>query len=175
MFHAPPELVNGLSVRQKRIYDFLNGMHCGVICSISPDILPHASVVYHVVNETDFSVSFLTKTGTRKYDDLIHDNHVVFIVFDEESQTVAQVTGNAYEITGPNDVNGIAARVYTNSLSSKKNGVLPIARLQAGTYTAFTIVPDQIRITSYGQPRSGDYEHMFDSIESFDLHPDRSS
>lgn len=157
-----------LSERQRRIYEFLDSNRTGVLATVDPSGEPHATVIYHTVDK-DFNVSFLTKSGTKKYDNLVRNNHVVLVVFDAVSQTVGQVIGKAVEIKDGYDINTVAAAVFMTSLKTSEGGLPPIAKLKAGEYAAFEIVPKQIRMASYARPDSGDYDKIFDSIESFEL------
>jgi len=160
-----------LTQREQRIFDFINDTQSGVIASVDPNGNPHATVVYHSINKNGLVVSFLTKTGTKKYDNLIHDNHVVLAVFDPSTQTIAQVIGRAELVKDRDEINEIAADVCLTSLSTSEGGIIPIAKLDAGEYTAFKINPAQIRMARYQRPDFGDYSKLFDSIESFELKP----
>lgn len=160
-----------MTERQQRIYDFISTNRAGVLASVDPNGEPHATVIYHAISGTDFSVSFLTKRGTKKYDNLVHNNHVVLVVFDAKDQTVAQVIGEAHELTDNDSVNDVAAAVNQTSLETSPNGIIPIAKLDAGEYTGFKIVPKQIRMAMYARPDSGDASHIFESLESFELKP----
>ena len=161
-----------MNTRQQRIYDFLSTNKAGVLASVDPDGGPHAAVVYYTIDQSDFSISFLTKTETKKYDNLIRHNHVVFVVFDQATQTVAQIFGNAIEIKDHLEVNKIAQAVSDVSLETTNNSIIPIAKLEAGDYTAFKIEPNQIRMAIYSHPQSGEYKHLFDTLESFELKTD---
>lgn len=160
---------NDMTERQRRIFDFIDSNRAGVLASVDSEDMPHATVIYHVINETDFSISFLTKKETRKYSNLIHNKHVMLVIFDATSQTVVQVVGQAHEITDSDTINAIAAAVCDASLQDSPNGIIPIAKLKAGELMAFRIKPEQIRLACYAQPGSGDYDHVFESIESFEL------
>ncbi len=160
-----------MTIREQRIFDFINDNHVGVLASVDPNNEPHATVIYHAINKEDFTVSFLTKTGTKKYDNLIRNKHVVLVVFEPVSQSVAQIIGEAHELTNADDINEVAAIINKASVEANQGKVMPIAKLEAGTYTAFKIIPFQIRMARYAHPDSNDYNHLFESIESFDLKP----
>lgn len=156
-----------LSVRQKRIYDFLSQQHIGVLSTVTPDGNPHGVVVYFVV-DPDFTIHILTKTGTRKYDNLMHNNHVLLTVFDTKMQATAQITGVAMEFSGIHTVQHVADAIYAK-LGELHKGLPPIMKLQANVFTTFTITPVQIRMALYMNSKPGSYEDMFTSVESFDL------
>lgn len=155
--------------RQQRIFDFISHHPSGVLASVDPNGEPHAAVIYHTISDEDFSVSFLTKSGTKKYDNLVRNNHVILVVFDPVSQTVAQVIGEAHELTSNDEINDVAALVSKASLETSPNRVIPIAKLDAGEYVAFRIDPKQIRMASYGRSDTAGSTGIFESIESFEL------
>lgn len=134
---------------------------------VDPDGEPHAVVVYYSLGK-DFVISFLTRNGTKKYDDLMHNDHVMLVVFEPPKQKVAQVIGKAVQVKDSYKVNEVAADILRASLDSE-SGMPPIIKLDAGEYTAFRIRPDQIRMASFASPESGDYDNVFESIESFNL------
>ncbi|MFI5270435.1 MAG: pyridoxamine 5'-phosphate oxidase family protein [Candidatus Saccharimonadales bacterium] len=161
-----------MSERQRRIFDFIKSNQTGVLASVDPNGDPHATVIYHTIDKHDFSISFLTKDHTKKYDNIIRNNHVVLVIYDASTQTVAQVIGKAKEIKNHDEINKIAASINAASLAETKYDVVPIAKLKAGNYTAFRIQPVQIRMAIYSQPRSGDYQDLFETVESFELKTD---
>lgn len=160
-----------LNERQRRIYAFLAGNRTGVLAMVDPNGEPHGVVVYYTVGDK-FVISFLTKTHTKKYDNLIRNNHVMLVVFEPSGQKVAQITGKAKEIGDNYEVNAIAEDIFKVSLDTSESGMPPLIKLDAGDYTAFKVVPDQIRMATFANPDSGDYENIFESIESFNLKED---
>ena len=160
------------SDRQRRIHDFLVEHPVGVLASVNPDGHPHAAVIYHVVDD-DFSVYFLTKVRTRKHANLTAHKQVMLTVFDASSQAVAQISGSAEELTDSYDVNEIAGRVLAACLRQGRRGLPPIAKLKAGPYTAFRIVPEQIKMAVYSRPGKDEYGEMFESLECFELFKDK--
>lgn len=160
--------VKAMSDRNQRIYDFLTDNPVGVLCTVTPDSVPHGSVIYFLTDD-DFNITFLTKAETRKHDNLMHNNKIMLTIFEPHSQAVAQVTGVAEEIEGSYDVNEVAGGILAASLKSSGPGMPPIVKLMAGPYTAFRITPKLIRMAIYSRPDPGEYEDLFESIESFEL------
>ena len=158
-----------LSERQQRIYRFLDEQHLGVLSTVTPNNDPHGAVIYYAI-EDDFTVWFLTKTRTRKSDNLLHNNHVMLTVCEPATQAVVQVLGIAIQHpTGP-AVNRVSNEIFKKMLDEEANQLPPIVKLQAGAFTTFEIKPVQIRMAVYAQPEIGDTEELFESIESFTLH-----
>lgn len=160
-----------LSQRERRIYDFLKANPAGVLSTVDPDGDPHGTVIYFDVNRS-FCVYFLTKTDTRKYDDIKRYNHVMLTVFEPKYQSVAQVTGIATEITDSTEINRIAGAAQSASLKTSRSGLPPISKLPAGEYSAFAIKPVQIRMAVYFKPGLNHPSGIFESIESFDWQRD---
>ncbi len=162
------KLSGGFSDRQERIFGFLKACPVGVLSTVTADGNPHGAVVYFTIDE-DFVVSFVTKAQTRKYDNLMHHNHVTLTVFDQQTQTTAQIIGKAVEIKDGYDINVIAGAILTASMKTSDGGLPPISKLSAGEFVGFKIKPDQIRMAVFGRPDPGDYSELFETIESFEL------
>jgi uncharacterized pyridoxamine 5'-phosphate oxidase family protein len=165
---TPTPVASEYSDRKQRIHDFLSQTAVGVLSTVNPDGEPHGVVIYFNIN-TDFGITFLTRAGTRKYDNLKHHNHLMLTVFDLRTQTTAQITGRAIEITDNYEVNQVAAGMLATSLKISEPGLPPITKLEAGDYVAFTIHPVQIRMAVYARPDPGEYTELFESIESFEF------
>ncbi|MFA5003825.1 MAG: pyridoxamine 5'-phosphate oxidase family protein [Candidatus Saccharimonadales bacterium] len=157
-----------LSDRQRRIYDFLHAHPVGVLSSVSANGEPHGVVIYFDIDKK-FNVSILTKSETRKYENLKHYNRIMLTVFESHTQTTAQITGEAIEIVGNHEINKVASAILSVSLRVSDQGAPSILKLEAGHYVAFKIKPSQIRMAVYARPDSGDYVDLFDTIESFEL------
>lgn len=156
------------SVRKRRIFDFLRNNPVGLLSTVTPDNDPHGSVVYFTPDNT-FRIYFLTKTQTRKYDNIAHNSHVMLTVFDPSALSVAQITGTAEPINENSKVNAIARSIMSAYIQIHSDGVPPIAKLNAGEYAALIIYPSLIRMATYGRPETGTYNELFESIESFEL------
>jgi general stress protein 26 len=169
--HKKAHITSALSIRQQKIYDFLASHHVGVLSTVSPNDDPHGTVIYYGLSDK-FTTCFLTESGTQKYDNIAHNDHVMLTIFGSATQTVAQIIGQAAEVTRPYEIHSIAMTIWENCIDAPSDETLPITKLQAGSYVAFKIVPVQIRMAEYSQEKYGDYTDLFDSIESFDFTTD---
>jgi hypothetical protein len=156
------------SARRQRIYDFLKSQHVAVLSTITPDNNPHGVVVYYAVDE-DLVMHIMTKTGTRKYDNMVHNDHVMLTVFEPETQTTAQFTGLAAERGGSNNINKVAGSIFGSAVQTSSSGLPPIVKLQAGAFTTFRITPIQIRMAVYARPDPGGYDTLFETLDSYEL------
>jgi hypothetical protein len=158
-----------LSERQRRIRAFLRQQDVGVLSTVTPNCDPHGVVIYYAV-EDDFTIWFLTKKGTRKNDNIEHNGYVMLTVFDPHSQTTVQISGTATEDASAAAVNKVSSLIFRRLMQNGYGQLPPIIKLQAGAFTAFAIKPAGIRMAIYSRPDPGDYDQLFESIESFDLH-----
>lgn len=161
------------SDRKKRMYQFLTENPVGVLSTLTPDGMPHGVVIYFVASK-DFVVSFLTKTGTRKYDNLIHNGRVQLTVFEPSTQAVVQLSGYAKEVADSVSINAIAGSILGVTQRAGQPGPSPLTKLEEGHFTAFNIKPYQVRMAVYARPDSGSYGDIFESVESFELEDEQS-
>jgi uncharacterized pyridoxamine 5'-phosphate oxidase family protein len=164
--HKVPKGASQFSDKRQRIYDFLISNGIAVISSVGPNNDPHGAVIYFTINR-DFTVAFITKSGTKKYDNLRHNNHVMLTVFEPHTQTTVQISGRASEMTDSSEINGIAQRILGTSLRTSDAGSPPLTKLNAGSYVAFEVEPVMVRMAVYARPDPGDYTELFETIESF--------
>jgi len=164
---SPVQRQQAFTARQQRIYAFLNEHHTGVLSSVTPDGNPHGVVVYYTIDH-DFNIHIITKTGTHKYDNLTHNENVILTVYEPTTQTTAQFTGFAVEQAGIKNINETANAIFVR-LAADNEGLPPITKLEAGTFTTFRLEPVQIRMAMYARPITGGYTELFESIESFHL------
>lgn len=154
--------------RQHRIYNFLQKNRIGVLATVDPNGDPHGATIYFAIDK-HFNISFLTKSRTKKYDNLKRNNHIMLVVSDAATQTIAQVIGKAIQLNEADEINAVAANVFLASIQTSDSGIPPVAKLNNGDYAAFRIEADQIRLASYSPPESDSINNIFESIESFEL------
>lgn len=145
---------------QAEAYDFLAKHKVGVLATVDPNGEPHAAAIYYFIDK-DFTVSFVTKTGTKKADNLQHNNHAVLLVYDAESQTTVQVTGVVTEVTDLLKVNEIFTQAIYASIDTAKATVPPLAKLNEGDYVGYRLAPKQVHMAVFGHSKPGDYSDLF--------------
>ncbi|MDB5185286.1 MAG: hypothetical protein JWN38_1094 [Candidatus Saccharibacteria bacterium] len=153
---------------ETRIYEFLDSTPVGVLSSVTPDNDPYGAAIYFGIDKK-FIVSVLTKSDTRKYDNLTHNRHVMLTVFDAITQTTVQLTGEAKEITDSSKINEIAQMNMKASMKTSDGGIPAISKIEAGAFVAFEIKPVLVRMAVYERPDAGGYDDLFESITKFEL------
>src|SRR5581483_3706735 len=166
---APNKHSDVLSDRKRRMYNFLVTNPVGVLSTVDPNGGPHGVVIFFVVDR-QLTVKFLTRTKTKKYNNLLHNDHAMLTVFEPRNQTVVQLTGKATELSDSLEVNSVAGGIAGINLEMTGSSLPPILKLEAGDFTVFRIDPVQARMAVYlySRPENGDYQYLFDSVESFD-------
>ncbi|HEX7633175.1 MAG TPA: pyridoxamine 5'-phosphate oxidase family protein [Candidatus Saccharimonadales bacterium] len=162
---------SSFSDRKQRFYDFLKENPVGVLSTVTPDCDPHGVVIYYTVDK-NFEISFLTRVGTRKHDNIKHHNHVMLTVFEPRTQTTLQLKGIAHVVKDSYEVNGIAGAILAASLKTSDAGLPPITKLEEGPYVGYRITPKQARMAVFARPDSGEQAELFESIESFEMNED---
>ncbi|MDZ7786399.1 MAG: pyridoxamine 5'-phosphate oxidase family protein [Candidatus Saccharibacteria bacterium] len=152
------------SETNKRIFDFLKSHPVGVLATVDPNSNPHAAAVYYAVDK-NFNVTFVTKKGTKKHDNLKHKNHVMMIAYEAETQTTAQITGVAEDIShSQKEANEAFRNMLDASMETSEAGLPPISKLEAGNYVAHKLTPRQIRMAVFLRPDKGGYD-MYETID----------
>ena len=162
------EIMSHRPERQQRIYDFLKANPIGVLSTVNRSGQPHGSVIYYSIDE-NFTVSLLTKSKTRKYQNIVTNPEVVITIYEPSSQTTAEITGKAHQVKDSFEINSIAGSILGASLKTSDSGLPPISKLEAGNYVAFNIKPKQIKMAVFARPDPDDYLGIFETIESFEL------
>lgn len=153
-----------LSDKREHILEFLKNHNIGVLATVDPNGEPNAATIYFTVDD-DLNVSFITKTGTKKHDNLIRQNHAMLVVYEASSQTTVEIVGIASAITGVSEVQDIFADILKISKSTSGNDVPPISKLNAGKYVGYQLESKEIRMASFVRAKSGDYSTIFETLD----------
>lgn len=150
---------------QKEAYKFLKDHKVGVLATVDPNGEPHAAAIYYDIDKS-LAVTFVTKTQTKKTDNLRHYNHAMLVVYDAASQTTVQISGIVEEVPDTMEANRIFTQIIYASLAESDTAVPPIAKLHdEGEYVAFRLTPKQVRMAAFEHAHSGDYNELFTIIE----------
>lgn len=133
------------------------------MATVDPNGDPRATVIYYTVNE-DFTITFMTKRDTKKHDNIQHNNHVQLVAYEASSQTTAQITGIAEDISDTPEANEVFNKMVTAAIRTSEAGVSPISKLYAGHYVAYKIAPKQIRMAVFIRPDPGGYD-MYETLD----------
>ncbi len=108
--------------KRKDAHDFLQSQRVGVLATVSPDGDPYAAAIYFTVDPS-FDVLFLTKTQTKKADNLEHNKHAMLVVYDPATQTTVQLTGLVSKIDGILETNQVFTDIINASIDTSGESV----------------------------------------------------
>lgn len=135
--------------QRHKIFRFLRQHPVGVLATVSPDGHPNASAVYIAVDD-QLNLTFTTKQGTKKHENIVQNNDVMFVVYDAATQATVQVSGNAIEETDAQAAQDIYHGTLHAAQQTGPDVVPPVAKLAAGPYVAYAVKPSNIWMTEYG-------------------------
>lgn len=144
------------------VYEELSAHSVATVATMNDDGTTHLSAVYYYIDET-FTLSFATKRKTVKHRNLLNDNRVELLVFDERRQLTIQITGNAHEVTDKKLENTIVEYMHWTA-SQNDYASPPISKLKAGSYVAYQVRPKKISMALFLRPQAGGYD-MFETLD----------
>lgn len=131
----------------------------GVLSTISQgNESPHGAVVYVCTGDGGY-VYFLTKAGTRKYQNLVQHPMVSLTFYDAEENSTLQLAGRASEVNNAVTID-TAMKKITRAHSAAAEWLPPIAKLRAGNYVLIGIHLTVARLAEYQHASIGD-EYIF--------------
>jgi general stress protein 26 len=134
---------------KKKIIRFLQDHPVGVLATVDTDGNPHASPLYVNTND-NLRVTFTTKRGTVKYQNITRNDHVMVVVYEAASQTAVQISGRALEVADDQDQQSIYHGTLRAARQTGQDEVPPIAKITAGAYVAFEITIENIWLSDFG-------------------------
>jgi general stress protein 26 len=153
-----------LSDKREHILEFLRNHNIGVLATVDPNGEPSAATIYFTVDD-ELNISFITKTGTKKHDNLIRQNHAMLVVYEASSQTTVEIVAIASAITGASEVQDVFADILKISKSTSGSDVPPISKLNAGKYVGYRLESKEIRMATFVRTKSGDYDTIFEILD----------
>lgn len=149
--------------QEEMVLNFLKMQNSGVLATVDPNNNPHAAVIYYSADPS-YAIRFLTKKRTKKSDNLDHNNHAMFVVYDEILQTVVQITGKVSEISDENEAHEVFMNALRASLQTASNAIPPVSKVKAGEHVAYKLVPVELKMAVYNRHRSAPKDQRFRTI-----------
>lgn len=141
---------------------FLKHQTSGVLATADGAANPYAAVVYYLF-EDGFTLLFGTKRETQKFKNMEENPQVSVVVYDEPTQTTAQITGRVEFIEDEDVIEKVVANMESISARRSIENVPPAAKLTAGDLVAVRVYPQVIKLAEYGftKPNS---DNIFETI-----------
>ncbi len=145
----------GVLLSKQDAYDFLSKIPLGVFGTVSNENEPHLSTLFYVV-DTDLNFYFITRSHTKKVENIARGSKVSIVISDRRSFTTAQVQGTAVQLSGIDKIKVIFKMftdVYRNQDIIEKGNLFnwapPISNIEKGDIVIFEVKPDWIRYADY--------------------------
>ncbi|MDE1919327.1 MAG: pyridoxamine 5'-phosphate oxidase family protein [Patescibacteria group bacterium] len=136
-----------LTKEERLALSFLHAHRTGVIASVTKDGKPHAATIYYYAAD-DFSIYFITKVNTKKYQLYKDNSQVAFVASDEQVPQTVQVEGTVEEVPYENqDMKTIAN--LTEIMAGNSTFTAPLTKLDAAKVVLMKITPTWLRFADF--------------------------
>ncbi len=144
---------NDIDLARKDALSFLKSHKIGVLATLSPDGIPHASTIYYASDE-DLNIYFLTLISTRKYAALQAHPQVAFTISAPDVPQTLQIEGMAMDITLDEEAAKKKDELF-QALNSNPWFYGPLTKLDPATSVVVWIRPTWIRWADYAFAQAG--------------------
>lgn len=118
----------------------------GVISTISEKGNPEGAAVYFI-SDNELYLYFLTRVGSRKYENIKRDPRVAFVVFGEHPPKTFQMEGTASIIEEPEEQRNIFKKLF--DLATSERVLPPIGQMMKSELAVMKIKPTWARIGDF--------------------------
>lgn len=132
------------------IVNYIKNNPLCVMSTVDPNNKANGASMY-IVSDENLNVFFMTKTNTRKYQNIMNNPSVSFTLHNESGLTTLQMIGDAVPIDPAVDDNQKIYDLFEGVRDKILNYSLPISKLSAGDYVMFKVNVDHALLTEYKQ------------------------
>lgn len=121
--------------------------HLGVVSTAGEDGKVESAVVYFTFDK-DLNIYFLTRTGSRKYKNILKNPSVAFIAYSEYPPQTLQLEGIASDINDPKE----QGKIFTDLMTLAKNHSYaepPIGQMMESELAVMKITPSWARFGNF--------------------------
>lgn len=144
-----------VSLSKEDAYHFLNKIPLGVFGTVSNENEPNLSTLFYVVDK-DLNFYFITRSHTKKVQNIERGSKVFIVVSDRRSLTTVHAQGTAVQLSGIDKIKVIFKMftdVYRNQDIIEKGNLFnwapPISNIEKGDIVICEVKPDWIRYADY--------------------------
>lgn len=142
-----------------KIRTFIQGHPLTVLGTADEAGEPHGAVVYICVDDEQPVVYFLTKTGTRKYQNLSAHNTVSLTSFGAEENSTFQANGQTFLVEDASLLDEIMHKL-TEINARNTEWLPPLSKLRAGPYSVVGVRLTSARLAEFQGEAIGS-KHIF--------------
>jgi len=145
------------------IRDFLQKHHCGVLSTADTVGNPHAAVMYYTI-DSDYRLTFTTKVETQKYKNMEQNEEVMFVCYDEPTETTVQISGRVEKVVDPKESRDSLNALYRLSETYSHSELPPIEKLYAGDYVSLKLIPQVIKMGIFLRPDAEENGDLYEIL-----------
>ncbi len=135
---------------KQKVKEFLAEHPAGVLSTVGKDSSPYSTTIYFVA-DNELNIYFLSKSETKKIENIKVNNRVMLVGFEAKTQTNVQISGTAQELKDGSDSQNIFQQILEITRKTSGAEVPPVSKLFAGPYVIYKIKPKQINYSVYNQ------------------------
>jgi general stress protein 26 len=140
----------------KKIVNYINDNPVGVLGTVNADGTPHGAVVYICPDDEDNeTIYFLTKVGTRKYQNLLECKTVSITIANSNENSTLQAGGEASPVNDSKVIDMVMKKI-TRAHAGAVDWLPPVAKLRAGAYSIVAVTLQYARLARYEGKTIGD-------------------
>jgi general stress protein 26 len=125
----------------------------GVLATISKDGVPHATSVFYIADE-QLNLYFLAREGSKKYENILANPHVAFVVTEENPPKTIQFEGTAQMVTDAHEENAYFSKLIKRA--TEHSAIPPVAQMEGSKMLFIKITPTWVRAGNFAVMRKGD-------------------
>ncbi len=146
-----------------KLYTFLSKHNIGVLSTATKDGQPHAATIYFII-DPDLNVYFITKEKTAKSRNLAENPQAALAVFEAQTQTTAQISGDVIEVKSVSRLDEVFRKILAITAKTSESTIPPVSKLQSGGYRCFSLQPKVVRLAEYLKPEHHELDGLFETV-----------
>jgi uncharacterized pyridoxamine 5'-phosphate oxidase family protein len=132
------------------VTEFVKAHSRAVIATVDEENQPSTSVIFYVLDKHD-ELHFITKSQTKKFENLKLNNKAALTIVDTEKPIAVNITGIALEVTEQTIRDAIMQDIFKLSYG-ELHDYAPIIKLHKGSFSVLKFIPHMAKMTDFTQP-----------------------
>lgn len=138
-----------MKMSHKTPYAFLSQHQLAVLSTSDGKNDVWGAAIYYAVDDS-LTFYFFTKTGSKKYRNILKNPHVAITVADDEAQATVQASGRAEEVSDDHELNEAYRRLVLVHPPGEFSWKPPISKLSgSGSTVVFRLRPTMLQFAEF--------------------------
>lgn len=133
----------------KEPYDFLSRHHLAILSTSDGKNDVWGAAIYYAVDES-LTFYFFTKTGSKKYHNILKNPQVAITIVDDDAQATVQASGRAEEVSEGHELNDAYRRLVQVHPPGEFSWKPPVSKLEdSGSTAVFRLQPTMLQFAEF--------------------------